>query len=200
MKNFKIIKLFFALCLLLAFASCESNDDLLEGSFRTRITDFTKAELIKLHGGSEKSWKLTEVILPEEYRDHPNLMNSACVADDTYTFSVSTSATYESIEEVEIELGDTRCFETFSEAERFEGKLLYVPYKLNGVNVIETTLILKNCSIEDNVDENGTEGTFTTCNEDAFRLVELTDDRMVFSNAAYIGEYTFGYVFEKINE
>ena len=200
MKNYKITKPFIALCLLLAFASCESNDDLLEGSFRTRITDFTKAELIKLHGGSEKSWKLTEVILPEEYRDHPNLMNSACVADDTYTFSVSTSATYESIEEVEIELGDTRCFETFSEAERFEGKLLYVPYKLNGVNVIETTLILKNCSIEDNVDENGTEGTFTTCNEDAFRLVELTDDRMVFSNSTYVGEYTFGYVFEKINE
>jgi len=200
MKNYKITKLFFALCLLLGSVSCESNDDLLEESSRTRVTDFTKAELIKLHGGSDKSWKLTEVILPEEYRDHPNLMNNACVADDTYTFSVSTSATYESIEEVEIELGDTRCFETFSEAERFEGKLLYVPYKLNGVNVIETTLILKNCSIEDNVDENGTEGTFTTCNEDAFRLVELTDDRMVFSNSTYVGEYTFGYVFEKINE
>ena len=200
MKNYKITKLFIALCLLSAFASCESNDDLLKDSFRTRVTDFTKSELIKLHGGSEKSWKLTEVILPEEYRDHPNLMNNACVADDTYTVSVSTSATYESIENVEIELGDNRCFETFSEAERFEGKLLYVPYKLNGVDVIETTLILKNCSIEDTVDENGTEGTFTKCNEDAFRLVELTDDRMVFSNAIYVGEYTFGYVFEKINE
>jgi len=146
MKNYKITKLFFALCLLLVFESCESNDDLLEESSRTRVTDFTKAELIKLHGGSDKSWKLTEVILPEEYRDHPNLMNNACVADDTYTFSVSTSATYESIEEVNIELGDTRCFETFSEAERFDGKLLYVPYKLNGLDVIETTLILNICS------------------------------------------------------
>lgn len=29
MKNYKITKLFFALCFLLAFASCESNDDLL---------------------------------------------------------------------------------------------------------------------------------------------------------------------------
>ena len=200
MKNYKITKLFFTLCLLLAFATCESSDDLLEETFRTRVTDFTKAELIKLHGGSDKSWKLTEVILPEEYRDHPNLMNNACVADDAYTFSVSTSATYESIEKVKIELGETRCFETFSEAEHFEGKLLYVPYKFNGVDVIETTLILKNCSIEDTVDENGNEGTFTRCSEDAYRLVELSDDRMVFSNATIVGEYTYGYVFEKINE
>ena len=29
MKNYKITKLFFALCFLLGFASCESNDDLL---------------------------------------------------------------------------------------------------------------------------------------------------------------------------
>ena len=111
-----------------------------------------------------------------------------------------TSTTDESVEDIKIELGETRCFDTFSEAERFEGKLLYVPYKLNGIDVVETTLILKSCSIENIVDENGTEGTFTKCNEDAFRLVELSDDRMVFSNAAYIGEYTFGYVFEKADE
>jgi hypothetical protein len=35
MKNYKITKLFFALCFLLAFASCESNDDVLE----VRITE-----------------------------------------------------------------------------------------------------------------------------------------------------------------
>ena len=68
MKHHKIIKLYFALSLFLAFASCQSNNDLLEESSRTN----------------------------------------------------------ESIEIVEIELGETRCFETFSEAERFEGKLLYV--------------------------------------------------------------------------
>lgn len=200
MKNHKIKKLFFALFVLLAFVNCESNDDFLNESIDTRVSDFTKAELIKLHGGSVKSWKLTEVILPEEYRDHPNLMNNACVADDTYTFSASTSATNESVENVNIALGDKRCFESFSEAERFEGKLLYVPYKLNGLDVIETTLILKNCSIEAIVDENGTTGTYTRCSENAYRLVELTDDRMVFSNATHIGKYTYGYVFEKIKE
>ena len=64
MKNHKIKKLFFALFVLLAFVNCESNDDFLNESIDTRVSDFTKAELIKLHGGSVKSWKLTEVILP----------------------------------------------------------------------------------------------------------------------------------------
>lgn len=198
MKNYKITKLIIALCLLSVIASCDTDND--DQFTKIAVTDFTKEELIKLHGGSEKSWKLTEVILPEKYKDYPNLLNNACVADDTFTVSVSTSTTDESVEDIKIELGETRCFDTISEAERFEGKLLYVPYKLNGIDVVETTLILKSCSIENIVDENGTEGTFTKCNEDAFRLVELTDDRMVFSNAAYIGEYTFGYVFEKADE
>ena len=198
MKIYKITKQFFALFLFLAFTSCESNDDFLNESINTTVSDFTKAELLKLHGGSVKSWKLTEVIVPEEYRDHPNLINNACVADDTYTFSISTSETYESLENVDITLGDIRCFESFSEAERFDAKLLYVPYRLNELDVIETTLILKNCSIENIVDENGIPGTYTTCSEDAYRLVELTDDRIVFSNATYVGEYTFGYIFEKL--
>jgi hypothetical protein len=43
-------------------------------------------------------------------------------------------------------------------------------------------------------------GTTTWCFEDNYPLVELTDDRMVFSNAIFIGEQTFGFVFEKINE
>jgi hypothetical protein len=197
MKNYKITKLFFTLCFLLAFASCETSD-ILENSSRTIVRDFTKAELIKLHGGSDKSWKLTEVILPERFRDHPSSLNKACVSDDIYTFSISTSARHESIEEVKIELGDTRCFETFSEAERFQGQLFYAPYKLKGVDAIKTTLVLEYCSIEDTLDDNGNEGTTTRCSGDSYRLVELTEDRMVFSNATYIGEHTFGYVFEKI--
>ncbi|MBL4642998.1 MAG: hypothetical protein JKY44_05345 [Flavobacteriaceae bacterium] len=198
MKNYNITKLFFSFCLLLIVVSCSSNDDELEASAKIRVTDFTKSDLAKLNGITEKKWKLTEVILPEEFRDHPNLMNDACVADDIYTFSTPTS--YKSLRMVKIELGDTRCFSSFSEAERFEAKLLYVPYNADGVNVIETTLILKNCSIEDTVNSNGVKGTFTRCSEDGYRLVELTEDRAVFSNATYIGEYTFGYVFERVIE
>jgi hypothetical protein len=43
MKNYKITKLFFALCFLLAFASCESNDDVLE--VRVKVKDFSTVEL-----------------------------------------------------------------------------------------------------------------------------------------------------------
>jgi len=192
MKTYKITKLFFSLCFLLALLSCESDDDLLA----IRATDFTKAELMKLHGGSDKSWKLTEIIIPEKFRDDPAFMNTTCVADDIYTFSIPTSDLYESTIEVNIELGDVRCFETYSDAESFEGKLLYDPYTLNGVEVFKTTFFLDECRITDNVPV----GTTTWCFEDTYPLVELTDDRMVFSNAIFIGEQTFGFVFEKINE
>jgi len=184
-------------CLAFLFINC-SSDDSPEESSKIRVTDFTAAELVKMHGGFEKSWKLTEVIRPEKYKDRANLIQSACVADDIYTFSASTSPTNESIETVEIELGETRCFETISEAERFEGKLLYVPYKFNGAEVIETTLILNKCSIKDIIDEDGTKGTYTICDEDVYRLVELSETRMVFSTAAYVGEHSYGYVFESI--
>lgn len=190
MKNYKITKLFFTLCFLLAFAGCETSHE----SLGIRVTDFTTVELMKLHGGSDKSWKLTEIIIPEKFRDDPGVINQKCVADDTYTFSVPTSAIYESIEEVKIELGDIRCFETFSEAEHFEGTLEYDPYTLNGVEVMKTTLFLEKCSITDNVPV----GTTTRCSGATYPLVELTEDRMVFSNATFIGEQTFGYVFEKI--
>jgi len=125
-------------------------------------------------------------------------MNNACVADDIYTFSTPTS--YESLRAVKIELGDIRCFSSFSEAEKFEAQLLYVPYRADGVDVIETRLILKNCSIENTVNSDGVKGTFTRCSKDGYRLVELTEDRAVFSNATYIGDYKFGYVFERVIE
>lgn len=197
MKNYNITKLLFSFCLLLSFASCSSEDEVSE-PIKINVTDFTKADLVKLNGITEKKWKLTEVILPEEYKDQPTLMNDACVADDIYTFS--TPSSYESLRMVDIELGDTRCFSSFSEAERFEAKLLYVPYNANGVDVIETTLILNSCSIEDTVNSDGVKGTFTRCSESGYRLVELTEDRAVFSNASYIGEYKFGYVFERVVE
>lgn len=71
--------------------------------------------------------------MPEKFRDAPSSVNKACVVDDIYTFSVATSAIYESTEEFKIDLGDRRCFETFTEVEHFEGKLEYYLYALNGL-------------------------------------------------------------------
>jgi len=71
----------------------------------------------------------------------------------------------------------------FSEAERFEGKLLYVPYKLNGVAVIETTLILNKCSIENTINDEGTKGTYTVCGQDVYRFYgyfDISNFRRIF--------------------
>ena len=193
MKNYNITKLLFAFSLLLTFVSCSTNDNIEEIS-KTLVRDFTAADLNKLHGGSEKKWKLVEVIIPDSQRDYPSVINNACVEDDVYTFKAS--ATNKSLENVTVDLGDSRCFETISDAESFNAQLLYVPYKLDNEDVVETTLILKYSSIK-NIANNG---TYTSSNTDAYRLVELTEDRMIFSNATYVGEYTYGYVFERIVE
>jgi hypothetical protein len=62
--------------------------------------------------------------------------------------------------------------------------------------VFKVALFLDRCRITDKVPV----GTTTRCSGDNYPLVELTDDRMVFSNATIVGEQTFGFVFEKINE
>lgn len=188
MKFQSLKKLLVILCVALIFSNCQTNDEDLIVS-KIRITDFKESELVKMHGGSEKAWKLTKVILPEQYKEYPTVLNSDCVSDDTYTFKASN--TNRSLEHVAIELGTNRCFKTISDSEKFEAKLLYVPYILNGEKVIETTLVLKYSGIKDS-------NNSTITNIDSYRLSELTENKMVFSTGAeFVGDYTFAYVFEK---
>ena len=188
MKNLK--KTLFTLAIVLTFASCQTNDDL--ESSKVIIKDFKATELVKMHGGDEKSWRLTKVILPQKQMNYSTVLNNDCVSDDVYTFKASS--TNAGTEHLKIDLGNNRCFKTISDAESFEAKLLYVPYKLNGETVIETTLVLKYTRIK-NIDG----GTSTTSSIDSYRLSELTEDRMVFSTGTeYVGEYSFAYVFEKV--
>ena len=190
MKIQTLKKTLFSLAIALTFASCQTDDNL--ETSKVIITDFKATELVKMHGGSEKSWKLTNVILPQGQINSPTVLNNDCVSDDVYTFKAS--ATNTSVENLKIDLGNNRCFKTNSDAESFEGKLLYVPYKLNGEIVIETTLVLKYTRIKNIGGE-----TSTVSNIDSYRLSELTEDRMVFSTGAeYVGEYSFAYVFERI--
>ena len=53
---------------------------------------------------------------------------------------------------------------------------------------MKTTLFLEKYSIADNVPM----GKTTRCSGAIYPLVELTEDRMVFSNATFIGDQTFG--------
>lgn len=193
MKEYNVTKLFLVFSVILTFANCSSNDNFEENN-NIVVTDFQVADLEKLHGGSEKKWKLTQVIIPDSQRDYPTVINNACVSDDIYTFKASI--TNQSLENIKIDLGDTRCFETVSNAEQFDAKLLYVPYKLNNTSFVETTLVLTYSSIKNTANN----GTYKNSVTDAYRLVELTEDRIVFSNAIYVGKYTYGYVFEKVTQ
>jgi len=178
------------LAIAFTFTNCQINDELEDP--KVMITDFQATELVKMHGGSEKSWRLTKVILPQKQMNYPTVLNDDCVSDDVYTFKAS--ATNASVENLKIDLGNNRCFETISDAESFEAKLLYVPYILNGETLIETTLVLKYSRIKNTGSE-----TSTVSSIDSYRLSELTEDRMVFSTGAeYVGVYSFAYVFERI--
>ncbi len=196
MKYFRFTTSLLCLALSLAIAGCSSSDNIRDGFDKVEVADFTAADLVKLHGATQKKWRLTEVILPEEYRDSPAFPNTACLADDVYTF-IAPSATDNHMMTVQIELGDQRCFETISDEELYMSSLRYKSYPLDGEDLVRTTLYYLHCRIENTI-QNGVSGTFRRCSGDYNRLVELTEDRAVFSNATYIGEYRFGYVFEAI--
>ncbi|WP_115461469.1 hypothetical protein [Winogradskyella aurantiaca] len=170
-----------------SITGCDRNDNDLQ---RIIISDFKADELIKMHGGDEKSWRFTEVIVPSGYEDYPSLPNSSCVSDDVYTFTAS--ATNESIEPVIISLGESPCFNEISDSESFNAQLLYVPYLLNDEEVVEVTLILEYSRYEE-------ADNLTITSRTSYQLSELTEDRMVFSTGAvFVDDYTFAYVFEKL--
>ena len=179
----------------LIFIACSSSDNIREELDLVEVTDFTTDDLVKLHGNDQKNWRLTEVIVPDEYEDLRFMPNTACLADDVYTFVAPTSANDRV--DVQIQLGNQRCFETMSDAERYESRLRYESYQLDGVDLVTTTFYYKYCRIN-NIMENGVSGTFSHCSGDYNRLVELTEDRAVFSNASHVGVYKWGYVFEAI--
>ena len=195
MKYFRFTSCRLLMIITLTFASCSSSDNIREFDLE-RVTDFTAEDLVKLHGTNQKKWRLIEVIVPDEFKEYNTLPNTACLADDVYTFIAPTSANDKV--DVHIELGDQRCFESISDAERYESRLRYEPYQLDGVDLVTTTLYYKHCRINNTMD-NGVSGTFSRCSGDYNRLVELTEDRAVFSNATHIGVYRWGYVFEAVD-
>ena len=175
---------------LFGLSSCETDNEDAAVDVKTLVTDFKADELIKLHGGSSKSWRFKEVILPAAYEDYNTLPKTSCVADDVYVFNAS--ATNESLEPVNILFGDKLCFSEISDSESFKAELLYTPYLVNNEEVIEVSLILEYSRYDEA--EN-----FTRTTIDTYQLTELTENRMVFSCCSeYVGEYSFAYVFEKL--
>ena len=171
---------------LLNVMSCNTDDD----SSKTPVTEYyNMVELFKLHNGSEKAWRFTQIILPEGFEDYKTEMKSACVSDDIYTFKPFSPG--ELSQNVDITLGETLCFDEISDSESYEATLTYDPVIYNGEASFEVRLRITNSRYDEA--EN-----FTRTSSDSYQLKELTEDRAVFAIGDYVEDYTFAWVFEKI--
>jgi hypothetical protein len=165
---------------ILVFSSCSNDDD----SGENLVPLFPESNLSIIHGNSEKSWKITELI--NDFYD-PNYdleIDLGCVSDDVYTFSSAT-------EEVTITLGDEKCFGTnddgifTADEEIFDAELYFSNETI--------TLEFARGYIND-------EGTALGVSLRWFKLAELSEDRMVFyrESSGILGDYREAIVFERI--
>jgi len=185
MKNYNnIISQLLSLFLFVSLLSCNSNDDSFEGR---NIPLFTESDMSKIHGNSEKKWRITELI--NDYYD-PNYhleIEFSCLVDDVYIFSSTTN-------EFSVNLGDDKCFGTnedgifTADVEIFDGELVFMDAS-NG-----ETIYLRYSRGYMNSD-----GTAQGVSIRYYTLSELSETRMVFYREKIkFGEYTQAIVFEAI--
>ena len=174
----------------ISFFSCETNDDNTSTSTKTLVTNYYSIEdLVKMHNGTEKSWRFKEVLFNQGHGNIDHFPKSSCVSDDIYTFKASS--TYRGLEPVQIDLGETNCFDNFSDTERYEAKINYVPEIVNGSGMLKINFILKYSTYK--ASENTTRSYSTS-----YGLSELTEDRMVFSSSFdFMENYPSAFIFEK---
>jgi len=170
--------------LLSLFISCNNDDS--DQFNKEAIPLFDQSVTAMIHGDAEKSWHITEVINVYYDSNYHLEIDLGCLRDDIYSFSSQS-------EDVEIELGDDRCFGQnddgifTADVEIFQSRLLY----------FNDTVILE--FVRGYIND---EGTASGSSQRWYRLAEISDDRMVFhrEGGQYIGEYRQALVFEKIVE
>ena len=164
----------------LVFSSCSSDD-----SGEELVPLFPETDLSIIHGDSEKSWRITELI-NDFYDPNDHLeIEFGCVSDDVYTFSSNT-------DEVTITLGEEKCFGTnddgifTADVEIFDAELYFLNETI--------TLEFARGYIND-------EGTALGVSLRWYKLAELSEDRMVFyrESSGILGDYREAIVFEIIN-
>jgi len=181
-----IAKLTFGLSLLLIFSNCSSNDDF-DSLERTSIPLFTEADLSVIHGDSEKSWKITEIINVYSDPSYNSKINIHCMKDDLYTF-------FAGIEDITIGLGENSCFQSSNNntaTDIFEGKITFRDGTRGKTIILNFT---QGSKIEEQ------DQTTTRLDGTYYALSELTEDRMVFQGETeqFLGEYRQALIFEKI--
>lgn len=185
-KNF--IKLCICLSFAFTFSNCDTNEEDKIG--KPTIPLFTEASLETIHGGSQKSWKITEYINIFHDPQYSLEVETPCLSDDIYTFSKDN-------QEVQIDLGASKCFGQNTDGiftadiELFSSKIRY--FEITDSDGDKTIFFQFNRGYVN------TAQTAMGSSSRWFRLAELTEDRMVFyrEGADFIGEYKEALVFEK---
>lgn len=188
MKKINILlKITFSISILIVLASCSSNEEeqIID---KERIPLFIEADLSKIHGDSEKKWRIAEVI--NDFYD-PNYaleIETSCLNDDIYTFNNTNN-------KFMVDLGENKCFGSNDDGifkadeEIFDGQLMM----LDASQGYTIYLRYSRGYINTNGSAQGVSIRFYT-------LAELTETRMVFfrEGAEYLGEYKQALVFEAI--
>lgn len=178
------VKAFTLLSVYLLLTGCSNSENEPD---KPLIPRFAESEMSMIHGETEQTWRITELI--NEFYD-PNYdleIDLDCVADDVYTFS--------STREVSIDLGEDRCFGKNddgifkAETEIFDSELMYL-----GEEGDNGTIYLRLSRGYTNRDNTAAGITIRI-----YALAELSEDRMVFhrEGGQYIGEYREAIVFER---
>jgi hypothetical protein len=182
------INLSIFLLITIIFTSCDTSDDDYMG--KTRIPLFSESALNTIHGGDQKSWKITEYINIFHNPNYSLEVETPCLSDDVYTFSKDK-------EGVEIVLGESKCFGQNSDGiftadiELFSSKISY--FEIAGSDGDKTIFFQSNRGYVNS------DNTAMGSSSRWYKLAELTEDRMVFHREGgdFIGEYREALVFEK---
>ncbi|NRB61032.1 MAG: hypothetical protein HRU50_13965 [Winogradskyella sp.] len=183
--NQKITVLLACLALLM-FSNCSSDDS--EFSGKERIPVFAEDDMSLIHGDSEKSWRITEVI--NEFYD-PNYhleIDIDCLEDDIYTFNNEDLS-------FAVTLGESKCFGQnndgvfIADEEIFDGELVYMDASQGETIYMRFSRGFVN-----------SQGSAQGISIRYYTLAELSENRMVFhrEGAEFLGEYREALVFEAI--
>jgi len=185
-KNKKGTRLL-SLLVLLIFISCNSDD---EFQGRTRIPLFPESSLEIIHGGEQKTWKITNYINKYHNPNYSLEVETSCLNYYTYTFKKDD-------EIVKIDLGENKCFGRNNDGIFLADKEIFSAsvYYNEGSDGNKTIFLEFARGYENN---NSTAGGVSLR---WYKLAELSEDRMVFHRAGgqFVGEYKEALIFEKIN-
>jgi hypothetical protein len=181
-KFYKYLKIGTLVCFGIILSDCTKDDN------ENKIPTFTEADLSLIHGDSEKSWRITEIVNLHAKSSDELYITVDCVTDDIYTFSANNDS-------ASISYGDTLCFDHLDEGifradhEAFGAKLMMLG--------TPQTIFLSFGRGYVNEDNTAFASTFAY-----YALAQLSENKMVFykSNSEILGDYYEAYTFEAVEK